>query len=123
MSKLCTISQTESSSGYAVRAQFSTFPPLQSQPSIAGLCCAALLAKYGHSVTVVESHYLAGEKQTVLRLKCLGSGWTLGFTTPLQLVVQEEGQVRTKCNKCCDHTMTQVCRGEYLRLCKSVMDA
>ncbi|MEW5302257.1 MAG: hypothetical protein WDW36_005059 [Sanguina aurantia] len=27
---------------------------------IGGLCCAALLAKYGHSVTVVESHYLAG---------------------------------------------------------------
>lgn len=27
---------------------------------IGGLCCAALLAKYGHSVTVCESHYLPG---------------------------------------------------------------
>lgn len=27
----------------------------------AGLCCAALLARYGYSVTVVESHYLPGE--------------------------------------------------------------
>ncbi len=26
----------------------------------AGLCCAALLAKYGYSVTVCESHYHAG---------------------------------------------------------------
>lgn len=25
-----------------------------------GLCCAALLAKYGYRVTVCESHYLAG---------------------------------------------------------------
>lgn len=25
-----------------------------------GLCCAALLAKYGYSVTVCEAHYLAG---------------------------------------------------------------
>lgn len=27
---------------------------------IGGLCCAALLAKYGHGVTVVESHYHPG---------------------------------------------------------------
>ncbi|GAX80962.1 hypothetical protein CEUSTIGMA_g8397.t1 [Chlamydomonas eustigma] len=27
---------------------------------IGGLCCAALLAKYGYSVTVLESHYLPG---------------------------------------------------------------
>ncbi|KAF8062760.1 CRTISO2 [Scenedesmus sp. PABB004] len=27
---------------------------------IGGLCCGALLARYGHKVTVVESHYLAG---------------------------------------------------------------
>ena len=26
----------------------------------AGLCCAALLAKYGTRVTVCESHYIAG---------------------------------------------------------------
>lgn len=29
-------------------------------PWLAGLCCAALLARYGYSVTVVESHYLPG---------------------------------------------------------------
>ena len=29
-------------------------------PLHAGLCCAALLAKYGYAVTVLESHYLAG---------------------------------------------------------------
>lgn len=27
---------------------------------LAGLCCAALLAKYGYRVTVCESHYLPG---------------------------------------------------------------
>ena len=26
----------------------------------AGLCCAALLARYGYSVTVCEAHYHAG---------------------------------------------------------------
>ncbi len=29
-------------------------------PAAAGLCCAALLARYGYRVTVVESHYHAG---------------------------------------------------------------
>ena len=32
--------------------------------STAGLCCAALLARYGQRVTVVESHYLPGEQAT-----------------------------------------------------------
>ena len=27
---------------------------------VAGLCCAALLARYGYRVTVCESHYVLG---------------------------------------------------------------
>jgi protoporphyrinogen oxidase len=33
---------------------------LHGRQCCAGLCCAALLAKYGYSVTLCESHYHAG---------------------------------------------------------------
>lgn len=50
---------------------------------IGGLCCGALLARYGHKVTVVESHYLPGAD---VRLLAAGQRWrehTPNPTTPL----------------------------------------
>jgi hypothetical protein len=38
----------------------STFRTSHLPLRVAGLCCAALLARYGFRVTVCESHYLAG---------------------------------------------------------------
>lgn len=61
--------------------------PLPSIPAgIGGLCCAALLAKYGKRVTVCESHYLPGGAAHSFKVKGYtfdaGPSFHAGLTSP-----------------------------------------